>query len=149
FLNNQQNRKQHPNENFGREVMELFTMGRGNYTEKDVKEGSRAFTGWTYNRDGEFIFRKRTHDEGVKTFLGKTGNFNGDDILHIILEQKATARHITGKLYRFFVSDTPDDDVVNKLADKFYQSNYDIGALMESIFKSHEFYRPENRGNLI
>lgn len=149
FLNNQQNKKQHPNENFGREVMELFTMGHGNYTEKDVKEGSRAFTGWSYNRKGEFVFRKRVHDEGLKTFLGKTGHFTGDDVLHIILEQKATARHITNKIYRFFVNDTPDENTVNKLAEKFYQSNYNITGLMETIFKSDEFYQPQNKGNII
>jgi uncharacterized protein (DUF1800 family) len=149
FLNNQQNRKQHPNENFGREVMELFTMGHGNYTEQDVKEGSRAFTGWGYDKNGEFVFRRRLHDNGVKTFLGKTGNFDGDDILKIILEQKATAHHITEKLCRFFVNDTPEASMVNRLAEGFYQSNYDIAALMETIFKSPEFYRPANRGNLI
>jgi len=149
FLNNQQNRRQHPNENFGREVMELFTMGRGNYTENDVKEGSRAFTGWGFNRLGEFVFRPRLHDNGIKTFLGKTGNFNGNDILNIILEHKATSRHITDKIYRFFVNDTPDETVINTLADKFYQSNYNISYLMETLFKSDEFYKPENRGNLI
>lgn len=149
FLNNQQNRKQHANENFGREVMELFTMGRGNYAENDVKEGSRAFTGWAFNNRGEFVFRKKFHDEGTKTFLGKTGNFDGDDILNIILEQKATARHITDKIYRFFVNDVPDENVVDALAEKFYQSNYNIASLMESLFSSEVFYQPENIGNLI
>lgn len=149
FLNNQQNRKQHPNENFGREVMELFTMGRGHYTEKDVKEGSRAFTGWSYNPAGEFVFRRRQHDEGVKTFLGKTGNFDGDDILNIILEQKATAQHITEKICRFFVNDNPDPGQVSRLADRFYQSGYHLGSLMEDIFRSEWFYAGQNRGNLI
>jgi len=149
FLNNQQNKKQHPNENFGREVMELFTMGRGHYTEKDVKEGSRAFTGWSFNPEGEFVFRKRQHDDGVKTFLGKTGHFNGDDILNIILEQKATAQHITGKICRFFVNENPDQDAVNRLADQFYQSGYHIGSLMENLFRSDWFYAAQNRGNLI
>ena len=87
FLNNQQNKKQHPNENFAREVMELFTMGRGNYTEQDVKEAARAFTGWGTNAKGEFVNRKNAHDTGEKTFLGKTGNFDGDDIINIILKQ--------------------------------------------------------------
>lgn len=149
FLNNQQNRQQHPNENFGREVMELFTMGRGNYTEKDVKEGSRAFTGWGFNRYGEFVFRPRVHDNGIKTFLGKTGNFNGDDILNIILEQKATAHHVTHKIYRFFVNDIPDETIVHELADKFYESNYNIASLMGSLFKSDDFYHRQNMGNLI
>lgn len=149
FLNNQQNKKQHANENFGREVMELFTMGLGNYTEEDVKQGSRAFTGWGFNKYGEFVFRKNEHDFGEKTFLGKTGNFNGDDILNIILEQKATAHHITDKIYRFFVNDTPDENVVNNLAEQFYESNYDISFLMESLFKSTDFYKTENMGNII
>lgn len=149
FLNNQQNRKQHPNENFGREVMELFTMGRGHYTENDVKEGSRAFTGWAFNGKGEFVFRKKFHDDGLKTFLGKTGHFDGDDILQIILEQKATARHITEKIYRFFVNETPDDHAISKLTEQFYQSGYHIGGLMEALFKSDDFYRPQNTGNLI
>ena len=97
FLNNQQNKKQHPNENFAREVMELFTMGRGNYTENDVKEGARAFTGWGFNLQGEFVNRPFQHDNGKKTFLGKTGNFDGDDIIDILLEQKQTAKFITQK----------------------------------------------------
>lgn len=78
FLNNQQNKKQHPNENFAREVMELFSMGRGNYTEEDIKEGARAFTGWGFNTRGEFLSRAFFHDNGVKKFLGKSGNFDGD-----------------------------------------------------------------------
>ena len=101
FLNNNQNRKGHPNENFAREVMELFTLGRGNYTETDVKESARAFTGWGANPTGEFVFRNRLHDDGKKTVLGKTGNFDGDDILDILLDQKQTARFIVQKIYRF------------------------------------------------
>src|SRR5687767_4343951 len=88
FLNNQQNRKLQPNENFAREVMELFTMGTGTYSETDVKEAARAFTGWGFNLKGEFVFREKQHDGGKKTFLGRTGTFNGDDILNILLEQK-------------------------------------------------------------
>jgi uncharacterized protein (DUF1800 family) len=99
FLNNQQNRKSHPNENFAREVMELFTMGRGNYTENDVKEAARSFTGWAFNAPGEFVFRKFQHDDGSKTFLGKTGNFDGDDILNMLLENKQTANYITKKIF--------------------------------------------------
>src|SRR6185312_4315427 len=108
FLNNQQNRKQHPNENFAREVMELFTMGRGNYTENDIKEAARAFTGWGANISGEFAFRKFQHDDGQKTVLGKTGNFTGDDVLNILLEHKQTATYITRKIYRYYVNDVPD-----------------------------------------
>jgi uncharacterized protein (DUF1800 family) len=149
FLNNQQNRKQHPNENFAREVMELFTMGRGNYTETDVKEGARAYTGWGFNQSGEFIFRPFTHDTGVKTFLGKTGNFDGDDIIDIILEQKATAYFITQKIYKYFVNENMDNEKIAPLAERFYQNNYDIKKLMSDIFTSDWFYEEKNIGNRI
>jgi len=146
FLNNQQNRKDHPNENFAREVMELFTLGRGNYTENDIKEAARAFTGWTANAKGEFVFRRFQHDYGSKTVLGKTGNFDGDEVLDILLSQKQTAKYLTQKLYRFFVNDIPDDEKVNRLAERFYQSTYDIGRLMEDIFTSDWFYEEKNIG---
>ena len=149
FLNNQQNRKQHPNENFAREVMELFTMGRGNYTEEDVKEGARAYTGWGFNITGEFVDRPFAHDTGNKTFLGKTGNFDGDDVIDIILEQKATARFITQKIYRYFVNDIPDNDKIEMLTAGFYQSNYNLGKLMNDIFLSDWFYEEKNIGTRI
>ncbi|EJL73036.1 DUF1800 domain-containing protein [Chryseobacterium populi] len=149
FLNNQQNKKDHPNENFAREVMELFTMGRGNYTEKDVREGARAFTGWGYDKTGNFKERKKLHDEEVKTFLGKTGNFTGTDVLNSILEQKATAKFICSKVYRFFVNENIDRDQVNALSESFYNSNYDIKRLMTEIFSSSWFYDQKNIGNRI
>ncbi|MEO8412277.1 MAG: DUF1800 domain-containing protein [Ginsengibacter sp.] len=149
FLNNQQNKKQHPNENFAREVMELFTIGRGNYTEEDVKEGARSFTGWGFNLQGEFVDRPFQHDTGKKTFLGKTGNFDGDDIIDILLEQKQTAAFITKKLYRYFVNDTPDAGKVNWLANRFYQSGYDIQKLLTDIYTSDWFYSDKNIGNHI
>jgi uncharacterized protein (DUF1800 family) len=149
FLNNQQNRKQHPNENFAREVMELFTMGRGNYTEEDVKEGARAFTGWGFNLQGEFVNRPFLHDNGIKTFLGKTGNFDGDDILDIILEQKQTAKFITQKIYRYFVNDIPDADEVEKLGGRFYESGYDIRKILGDIYTSDWFYNAKNIGTHI
>ena len=101
FLNNNQNKKDHPNENFAREVMELFTMGRGNYSEDDVKEAARAFTGWGADLQGEFVFRQKQHDNGDKTLLGKTGNFDGDDVLNILLQQKETAHFISKKYIAF------------------------------------------------
>jgi len=149
FLNNNQNRKDHPNENFAREVMELFTVGRGNYTENDIKEGARAFTGWGANLKGEFVFRKFQHDDGKKTFLGKTGNFDGDDVLNILLEQKATAKYITNKIYRYFVNEEVDQDKVELLANRFYQSNYNIHDLMQDIFTSDWFYSEKNIGSKI
>ena len=149
FLNNQQNRKGKPNENFAREVMELFTMGRGNYTEKDIKEAARAFTGWGFNLQGTFIFRKNQHDTGSKTFLGRTGNFDGDDILNILLEQPQTAVFITQKLYKYFVNETTDDKNVQWLSQRFYDNNYDIKKLLEDIYSSDWFYTEKNIGNKI
>jgi uncharacterized protein (DUF1800 family) len=146
FLNNQQNQKQHPNENFAREVMELFTMGRGNYTEQDIKEAARAFTGWESKFNGDFIFRAFFHDDDEKTFLGKKGHFDGDDILNIILDQPQTATFITQKIYKYFVNENIDKDIVNDLAKSFYQSNYDIKALMKTIFTSDWFYDERNIG---
>jgi len=147
FLNNQQNKKQHPNENFAREVMELFTLGRGHYTEDDIKEAARAFTGWAYDEYGDFLFRPKQHDDGVKKFLGREGNFTGDDILNIILEQKQTAVFITQKVYRYYVSDEKiDDKHVRGLADAFFKSNYDIGALLRNIFTADWFYGEQTIG---
>jgi uncharacterized protein (DUF1800 family) len=149
FLNNQQNRKQHPNENFAREVMELFTMGRGNYTETDIREAARAYTGWGFNVKGEFVERPFLHDTGSKTFLGKTGNFDGDDIIDIILEQKATAKFITTKIYKYFVNEEVDNDKVEKLAEQFYRDNYNLQKLMDEIFLSDWFYDEKNIGTRI
>lgn len=149
FLNNQQNRKGHPNENFAREVMELFTMGRGNYTENDIKEAARAFTGWGFNLRGEFVARPFQHDKGAKTVLGRTGNFDGDDILQILLEQKQTAQYITKKVYAFFVNENIDQEKVNWLSNRFYQGGYNIAALMDDIFTSQWFYDQENIGTSI
>lgn len=149
FLNNQQNKKDHPNENFAREVMELFTVGRGNYTETDIREAARAFTGWGYDKEGIFNERKKLHDTGSKTFLGKTGNFTGDDILNIILEQKATAEFITTKIYSFFVNEKPDLKIIKNLSENFYQAGYNIKKLMTEIFTSSWFYDKKNIGNRI
>ena len=146
FLNNQQNRKDHPNENFAREVMELFTLGRGNYTEHDIKEAAKAFTGWSADLKGNFIFRKFQHDFGNKTVFGKTGNFDGDDVLDILLEQKQTAKYISQKIYKFFVNDTLDSAKADWLADRFYDSNYNISKLLEDIFTSDWFYDEKNIG---
>lgn len=150
FLNNQQNKKQHPNENFAREVMELFTLGRGNYTENDVKEAARAFTGWSHRLDGEFVFRQRDHDTGSKTVLGKTGNFDGDELLDILLEKRETARFIARKLYKFLVNETlvPEERII-WLGDRFFDSGYKIMRLLEDIVRSDWFYAPENVGSKI
>jgi uncharacterized protein (DUF1800 family) len=148
FLNNQQNKKGHPNENFAREVMELFTMGRGNYTESDVKEAARAFTGWGY-KDGEFVERKNAHDFSKKTFLNQQGNFNGDEVLQIILDKKATAAFIVKKIYRFFVNEQPDVAIIEVLSQRFRNSDYDIKDLMHAIFTSNWFFENKNIGTKI
>jgi uncharacterized protein (DUF1800 family) len=146
FLNNQQNRKDHPNENFAREVMELFTLGRGNYSETDVKEAARAFTGWNIGKNGEFMFRPLFHDTGSKTVLGQTGNFNGDDVIDILLKKQETANFICKKLYKFFVNETVDESKVQYLANRFFKNNYDIKKLLEDIFTSDWFYEQKNIG---
>jgi uncharacterized protein (DUF1800 family) len=146
FLNNQQNTQEQPNENFAREVMELFTLGRGHYTETDIREAARAFTGWGFDAQGGFVFRARRHDYGEKTFRGRSGHFDGDDILSLLLEDPQTARFITRKLYRYFVHPEPDEAVLEEWAGQFYRSGYQIGALMETIFTSAHFYEARNLG---
>ena len=149
FLNNQQNRKGHPNENFAREVMELFTLGRGNYTENDVKEAARAFTGWAFDKDGTFDFKKKVHDAESKTILGQTGNYDGDDVLNILLKNPQTANFICKKMYKFFVNEKVDDANVQYLAKRFFKNNYDIKKLLEDIFTSDWFYDEKNIGTKI
>jgi len=147
YLNNQQNRKKSPNENFARELMELFTLGKGNYTEEDIKNSARAFTGWGFDEEGQFVFRERQHDDGEKIFLGKRGNFSGEDIVKIILENKKTAEFITAKIYKYFVNENESDQsILKELADDFYKSDYDIEKLMKNIFTSDWFYDEKNIG---
>jgi len=147
YLNNQQNKKNAPNENFAREVMELFTLGRGHYTENDIKNGARAFTGWNFDKvKMTFEFHDKQHDYERKTFLGQTGNFDGADALRIITEQKQCALYITDKIYRYFVNEKGNIDRVAELADGFYASGYNIGELMHQIFSSNWFYDDENIG---
>jgi len=151
FLNNQQNKKESPNENFAREVLELFTLGRGHYSEMDIKESARAFTGWAFNPlSGEFSFRDRVHDNGVKIFRGKNGRFSGEDILDIILEDRQTARFITEKIWHYFVSaEIRDEEIIALLADKFYDSGYQLPGLLSDIFSSTWFCDPRFVGNRI
>ena len=141
FLNNQRNKKDAPNENFARELMELFTLGRGHYTEQDIHEAARAFTGWAFKLESaEFIFREKQHDFGEKTFRGKTGNFDGDDILDQLLADKQTARFISNRIYQWFVNaGTPNEAFVSSMADRFFGSGYDIADLMRFVFASEVF----------
>ncbi len=149
FLNNQQNRKNSPNENFARELMELFTLGRGNYTENDIKEAARAFTGWSFNDEDEFELKPQQHDYGTKTIFGKTGEWEGEDVIRMILENPQTAKFVCTKLYRFFVSDTPNLAHIQEMADAFYQSKYDIPTVLRLVFNSDWFYDDAIAGALI
>ena len=143
YLDAGENVKGAPNENFGREVMELFTMGVGNYTEKDIREAARAFTGWTADdRTLQFIVHPELHDDGPKTFLGRAGNFDGKDILNIILEQPVTAKYVASKVYRFFVHEDPSPELQERLGKVLREGNYEIAPLMTAIFLSHDFYGP-------
>lgn len=148
YLNTKQNRKQKPNENFARELMELFTLGEGHYTEEDIKESAKAFTGYSHNLRGEFVFRKRAHHEGEKTFFGKTGNFSGEDIVDIILEKKQCAKYICEKVYRYFVNDNIDETHVNAMTDVFYK-DYNIENLMRYTLMADWFYDEKNIGTKI
>lgn len=149
YLNNQQNKKNAPNENFAREVMELFTLGVGNYTEHDVKEAARCFTGWQINKLGEYTFNEKDHDNGTKTVLGKTGKLTGEDVINHLLAQKQTALFVTRKIYREFVNYDVDEKRVAELADGFYASGYDISKLMRTIFMADWFYDAKNVGTKI
>ncbi|KFC22129.1 DUF1800 domain-containing protein [Epilithonimonas lactis] len=147
FLNNQQNKKAKANENFARELMELFTVGRGNlYTEKDIKESARAFTGWSYDENGEFRENLKQHDSGEKEFLGKRGNFTGTDIINMILEKPECAEFITRKIYKYLVNETPEEKLIKSLSQKFSESDYQILTLLDEIFLSNWFYSENNIG---
>lgn len=139
FLDAAQNVKGAPNENFGREVMELFTMGVGNYTEDDIREAARAFTGWG-NDDLTFVIDAAKHDAGKKRFLGREGNFTGEDILAIILEEKQTATYIASKLYRFFVREEISPAFAETLGNLLRDGGYEIAPFLRTIFLSEDFY---------
>jgi hypothetical protein len=148
FLDAGVNVKGASNENFAREIMELFTMGVGNYTEKDIREAARAFTGWNYV-DLKFVVNKDQHDDGEKTFLGKTGRFDGTDVIGIIMEQPVTAEFISGKIYRFFVRQELSPELQKRLGAQLRQSNYEIAPLLQTIFLSRDFYSPASVGTRI
>ena len=148
YLNNKQNRKQSPNENFARELMELFTLGKDNYTEQDIKESARAFTGYNHNFEGKFQLRKMQHDYDQKTFFGVAGFFDGDDIIDIILEQKQCAKFICEKMYSYFVNDSIQERHITEMVSVFYP-NYNIKTLMRFVFTSDWFYNEENIGTKI
>jgi uncharacterized protein (DUF1800 family) len=155
YLNNNQNRKERPNENLARELMELFTLGEGNvYGERDIKEGARALTGYTFN-DDTFDFRPEAHDTGEKHIFGQSGKFDGQDFCKMILSQRVASEHICWKLYRYFVNDLPgepDKDsqgFILKLAKLFRDEQYAIKPLLKTLFKSEHFYDEANIAALI
>ena len=149
WLDQQTNHKGAINENYGRELLELFSMGRGNYTEDDVKAAALAFTGWTLDQsiprypngwwDLSFVYREDDHDHSEKTFLGTTGDLNGDDIIDVIVKHKATAKFVAENLYRYFVSDEPDEAEVQALTEVYFESGYEIKPMLRHIFNSDAF----------
>jgi len=139
YLDNNSNRKGRPNENYARELLELFTMGIGNYTEQDIKEAARAFTGWTF-AGNDFVFLRNQHDDGPKTFLGRTGNWDGTDVINIIFEQPATARFLPRRLWEFFAYLSPEEPLVEELVGVFRRSNWEVKPLLRTIFQSAAFY---------
>ena len=148
YLNNQQNRKKHPNENFARELMELFTLGIGNYTEADIKQAARAFTGWAHDGD-EYVFRKFDHDDDVKTFFGQKGNFNGDDVIEIILRHQACAKYIAGRLFKFFAYEEPEQPIIDSLGEQLREARWEMRPVLRTILSSQAFYSERAIGSQI
>jgi uncharacterized protein (DUF1800 family) len=143
WLDQAQSRKEHANENFARECMELFTLGEGHYTEKDVTEAARAMTGWSLDRATEqYRYRPFLHDNGVKTVLGRTGHLTGRDVLEAIVDDPQSAVFIAGKLWKFFGSDDPNPEMVNALAQVFRDEGNQFKPLLRVMFRSEEFYAP-------
>ena len=154
YLDAATNRKGEPNENFAREVMELFTMGEGHYGERDIREAARAFTGWSLDPDtAEFRWRPFQHDTGSKTVLGRSGEFDGDDVLDILLAQPATADFVAAKLWREFVSPAPASDAEKRelaqVTARLRASGYDIRVALRALFATNAFWAPANRGALV
>lgn len=154
WLDNQFNQVGKPNENFAREVMELFTLGVGNYTEKDIQEAARAFTGWAFLRrrqqpdqddfkGAEFLLRPRMHDTTAKTVFGKTGDFGGEDVLKMLCENPQCAKFLTTKLWSWFGYENPEPALIERLASGFVKSDLDIKTLLRSMMESPEFYSPK------
>ena len=143
WLDGNTNRKASPNENYARELLELFTLGIGNYTEDDVQAAARAYTGWFIDQQTlAFRFAPQAHDAGVKTFLGRTGTLDGDDVVEVILAQPAAARLVARKLFRFFVYDDPEPETVERFADVLRGADYELRPLVEALLRSPEFSSP-------
>jgi uncharacterized protein (DUF1800 family) len=150
YLDGMRNVARQPNENFARELLELFTLGEGRYSEADIKAAARAFTGWTVDREtGQFVERPAQHDAGEKTFLGQTGRFGGDEIIAILLKHPRTAETIVEKMWREFVSLRPDPAEIKRLASSFRAGGYQIKPLLRALLLSQAFRDTANRGGLI
>ncbi len=149
YLDNVQNVKGSPNENWARELMELFTLGVGHYTEDDIKNSARGFTGWGTGGEGGFRFREDQHDFGPKTFMGKSGNFDGWDVINIIFEQPAAAEFIARKLWSYFAYENPKPEIVAPLAALLRENDYEIAPLLEAMFLSKDFYSAKAIGTQI
>jgi len=146
YLDTENNRKGKPNENYARELMELFTTGIGHYTEDDVRESARSFTGWTLQGGKQLryatqsAFNPRFFDSAQKTFMGKTGNLTGDDIVEVLVPLRATAERLSSRLFSFFAYQNPEPEIVRQLADTFQHSHYNVGAVVREIFSMDAFY---------
>jgi uncharacterized protein (DUF1800 family) len=162
WLDNQYNVAGKANENFAREVMELFTLGIGHYTEKDIQESARAFTGWAYRRDttndddfgngkrtAVFFFRPRQHDNGEKHFMGQTGSFGGEDIIGFLCQNPQTSKFIAKKLWAWFAYPNPSTDLVDRVSEKWYRSGLDIKVLLKTVMESPEFYSEKAERHII
>lgn len=153
YLNNDQNVNISPNENYARELMELFTLGvstpeHPNYTEDDIKQAARAFTGWTH--DGLiFTFRQRLHDEGEKRIFGQIGKFGGDDVVDLLMQHPATGPFIGGKLFEFFVGIEPSPEVKASLGRVLVNANYELRPLLRTILRSRAFFNADRIGGKI
>lgn len=148
YLDNARSRKEHPNENWARELMELYTLGQGHYTEEDIKAAARAFTGWS--TDGEdFAYRRGIHDQGEKVFMGRRGNLNGNDILDIIFERPEAAAFISSKLWGFFAYEGPEEALARALGQTLYTNGYDLKPLLRKMFLSRAFYSERAMGTRI
>jgi uncharacterized protein (DUF1800 family) len=144
YLDGAQSHKNHPNENFAREVMELFTLGEGNYTEQDIQQAAKAYTGWGLSRDRlHYEYHAGNHDEGPKTVFGHTGNFSGEDVLKMICDKPECAQFIAKRIWRFFAQDQPPQPVVDALAVELHKSGMNIKRAVNIVFRSKEFYAPD------
>jgi len=142
WLDNRYNVKARPNENYAREIMELFALGLGNYTEDDIAAAARAFTGWTLDRSLAFVYRENLHDDGPKTFLGRSGNLTGEDVVATIVQQPVHQRFICRKLLEYFVYSDPEPELVDALSQTYALSGFDIAHTVGTIFRSNIFYSP-------